>query len=45
MALTDWLLVGGAILVAAIVIKGFWKFDRTKSLDQPDRWQDLDGPG
>ncbi|SFU22290.1 hypothetical protein [Mesorhizobium sp. YR577] len=29
----------GGLILAGIIIKGFWSGDRVKSIEQPDDWQ------
>jgi hypothetical protein len=43
MSATDWLMALGTLMIAAIVIKGFWRFEKTDAIDQPDNWQNGGG--
>jgi len=35
----------GFLVILAVIVKGFWSGDRTKSTEQPDNWQNGSGSG
>jgi FtsZ-interacting cell division protein ZipA len=35
----EWLIVLGAVVLAVIVLKGFWSADKVKPTEQADDWQ------
>jgi hypothetical protein len=35
----------GGLVIAGIIVKGFWSGDRVKSIEQPDNWQKYIGGG
>ncbi len=39
MTIYDLLMVFGLVVVAGIIVKGFWGSMRVKPIEQPDNWQ------
>ena len=39
------LMAFGGLVLAAIIVKGFWSGDRVKPIKQPDNWQHDPGGG
>ena len=37
------LMAFGGLILAAIIVKGFWSATRVKPMEQPDNWQSRSG--
>ena len=43
MAVLNWIIAFGAIVLLGLVVRDFWRADKVDSLEQPDNWQSTSG--